>query len=51
MKQVFDSIWTTATGYKHLDHGEQEMCSIVEFQRAVNDYLHSEDVKASPCAV
>eukprot|EP00904_Undaria_pinnatifida_P010860 jgi/Undpi1/6904/HiC_scaffold_21.g09379.m1 len=50
-QEVFDSIWATAVGHKRLDRGDQDMCSIVEFQRAVNDYLHMEDVKSSTGAV
>lgn len=39
--QIFASLWAEAVKFSS-DHGEHEVCSIVVFQKIVNDHIHME---------
>lgn len=48
LTQAFESIWNTAVGRSHRDGSNaEEVCSIVDLQDAVNDFLHEGDQSLS----
>lgn len=43
--QVFETLWTTVA--RNCPDLAEEVSSIVDFQRVVNDHKHAEDIQAS----
>lgn len=47
LTQAFESIWSAAVGRKRRNGNNEEVCSIVDLQDAINDYLHEGDERTS----